>query len=44
MNVKKLAKGITVIALIAIIAVGATFAYLSAVTDTKQISFQVLKE
>lgn len=39
MNVKKMAKGITVIALLAIIAVGATLAYLSATTGTKTNKF-----
>jgi predicted ribosomally synthesized peptide with SipW-like signal peptide len=43
MNVKKLAKGITVIALIAIIAVGATFAYLTNVTETKTNTFSSSK-
>lgn len=39
MNVKKMAKGITVIALLAIIAVGATLAYLSTTTDKLENKF-----
>ncbi|MEG0377664.1 MAG: hypothetical protein RR614_04210 [Eubacterium sp.] len=39
MNKKRLAKGLTAVALVAVIAVGSTFAYLSATTGTKTNKF-----